>query len=187
MEDYLKWKEGYWRDFLLKIPMPIKPNERILEIGCGPAGLFMMFPQNQMTAVDPLLKKYRQHLSPLEENKFSHVEFLEMPFEQFSDNEGFDAILCVNAINHVADLAACFDKIGGLMRPGARLIMTIDAHHWPLLKKVFRLIPGDILHPHQHSLADYGAFLTGVGCKLELTKVLKKSFIFDYCLIVATR
>jgi 2-polyprenyl-6-hydroxyphenyl methylase/3-demethylubiquinone-9 3-methyltransferase len=65
-------------------------------------------------------------------------------------------------------------------KPGGDLLLTVDAHNYFLLKKIFQLIPGDILHPHQYSLPDYAQMLQKHRCTIHKTQRLKKGHLFDY-------
>ncbi|MEM6726326.1 MAG: class I SAM-dependent methyltransferase [Bacteroidota bacterium] len=57
-ESYLSWKRDYWENFLEKIQCIVPSQAHILDAGCGPAGIFTIFPENQVTAIDPLLYHY---------------------------------------------------------------------------------------------------------------------------------
>ena len=52
--DYQNWKTNYWNTFLQKNKVKVEPQERILDVGCGPAGVFMVLPDQEVDAVDPL-------------------------------------------------------------------------------------------------------------------------------------
>ena len=73
---------------------------------------------------------------------------LDKTLEDFESPKNYDKVFCLNAINHVEDLGLCFDKLVQFTRSGGTLIVSIDAHNYQLFKHVFRLLPGDILHPH---------------------------------------
>ena len=89
-------------------------------------------------------------------------------------------------INHVADLDVCVKKLKAVIRPGGRLVLTVDAHNDLFFKKLFRLVPGDILHPHQYDLAEYTAKVEQQGFKMIHQKSLDRNFFFTYYLLVAT-
>lgn len=184
-EDYLAWKRAYWQRFLNDTGTWPGPQERLLDAGCGPAGIFIMFPEHAVTAVDPLLGKYRNQMAFLQDGRSGKVQLVTSALEHFSDELPFDRIFCLNAINHVADPDVCLQNLRKLTAGNGRLILTVDAHNHPLLKKIFRLLPGDILHPHQLSLEDYTDKLVKCGFRIGHTKLLTRDFIFSYHLIVA--
>ena len=125
--DYLEWKRQYWWAFLEKIELNVGPEANILDAGCGPAGIFILFPENKVTAVDPLLGKYRQHFPYFSDGSLRNVRFIEQPLEEFEVVQPFDLVFCLNAINHMADLGVCFQKLRDATRPGGRLVLSVDA------------------------------------------------------------
>lgn len=187
MADYLAWKRRYWQSFLSDNGITVAPRQSILDMGCGPAGIYMVFAQNPVTAVDPLLGHYRKRFAHLCKDSFPNVRFLESPFEHFEPDQRFDLAFCINAINHVADLDVCFQKLAKSIQPAGRLILTVDAHNYLIFKKLFRLLPGDILHPHQYGLDEYQALLRMNGFDLSGTRLLKREFFFNYYLLDCTR
>jgi 2-polyprenyl-6-hydroxyphenyl methylase/3-demethylubiquinone-9 3-methyltransferase len=74
-----------------------------------------------------------------------------------------------------------------LAKPNAFVIVTIDAHNYSFFKKIFRLLPGDILHPHQYDLNEYEKFLTSRNCDLIKSIHLKQEFFFDHYMLIAQK
>src|SRR6185436_8466654 len=64
---------------------------------------------------------------------------------------------------------------------------TIDAHNHGFFKRLFRLIPGDILHPHQFDEPEYAAMLTSRGFSITDTRVMEKEFFFSRVMHVAKK
>jgi 2-polyprenyl-6-hydroxyphenyl methylase/3-demethylubiquinone-9 3-methyltransferase len=93
----------------------------------------------------------------------------------------------MNAINHVDDLAAAYDALAAAVKPGGTLVITIDAHNHGFFKRLFRLIPGDILHPHQYDEPEYAAMLTSRGFTVTNTQVMEKEFFFSRVMHVARK
>ena len=149
-------------------------------MGCGPAGIYTVLDGQKVTAVDPLLDQYAEKIPHFSRDKYPWTTFHSLPFEKFSDTEQYDTVFCLNAVNHVADLALCFDKLVNLTRPGGTLTVSIDAHNYAFFKHLFRLLPGDILHPHQYDLAEYRRMLTDRGGKIVGEELIKSEFFFDY-------
>jgi SAM-dependent methyltransferase len=193
--DYAVWKTDYWQKLLTEIGwQPPSPQESsqtvsaaILDAGCGPAGIFMALPTQKVVALDPLLDEYERNLPHFKRTDYPNTTFLSQPLESFDQYAAFDAVFCLNAINHVADLGRCFDVLVNATKKGGTLVVSIDAHNHAWLKPIFQLIPGDILHPHQYDLAEYTAMLTQRGCRIEKTLLKKKEFIFNYYVLVATK
>jgi SAM-dependent methyltransferase len=207
--DYAVWKTKYWQDLLTEIgldavyhsELKIKNSElktdkndvytegsRILDAGCGPAGIFMIFKSQEVDALDPLLDEYEAKLPHFRRENYPNVQFFSQPLESFSDKKSvYDTVFCLNAINHVADLQRAFDVLVDATKSGGTLVVSIDAHNYGFLKTIFQALPGDVLHPHQFDLAEYSAMLTSRGCRIERTILKKSEFIFNYYVLVATK
>ncbi len=180
LPDYLDWKRQYWFDFLKKIGVEVPPNASVLDAGCGPAGIFLVFPENRVTAIDPLLGKYRPIFPHFTDGSLRNARFVEVPLEQLDASQKYDVVFCLNAINHVADLEVCLKKLREVTRSGGRLVLSVDAHNWLFFKHIFQLVPGDILHPHQLDLEGYKKRLMENGFQIEAIKPLKREFFFSY-------
>ena len=179
-EEYLVWKKDYWCKTLNELEVELSPSSRILDAGCGPAGIFTILNDHKVTAMDPLLDKYAADLPHFKPLDYPYCTFENQSLEQFKTAEPFDLIFCINAINHVDDIGLAIANLAACLKPKGKLIMTIDAHNYGLLKKIFQLIPGDILHPHQYDLADYQSMMKNAGFDLKSSIKLKSEFIFDY-------
>ncbi|MFT5764466.1 MAG: 2-polyprenyl-3-methyl-5-hydroxy-6-metoxy-1,4-benzoquinol methylase [Saprospiraceae bacterium] len=183
--DYLKWKKEYWQNLLKDTAVLLHPGDQVLDAGCGPAGIFMIFEDQDVDAMDPLLDQYSEKLDHFKKADYPKVNFYSEPLETFQARLPYDKVFCLNAINHVADLERCFDKLVQFVKPGGTLVVSIDAHNYWGFKKIFRLLPGDILHPHQYDLKEYQKMLTDRNCEVQKSILYKKEFFFDYYIIVA--
>ncbi len=184
VDGYLDQKKAYWQRVLTHLDVG-EVNGRILDAGCGPAGIFTIFPQQEIVAVDPLLERYAAELAHFNPAWYPNVQFISKPLEAFAANEKYDFLFCLNAINHVKDIDKAMDQLLAAARPGATLVLSIDAHKYAALKWLFRTIPGDALHPHQYDLAEYRAMLTGRGCSIHQEWISKTGKIFDYIFLLA--
>lgn len=183
---YRAAKQAYWHRVLDQLGIKPQAGDRILDAGCGPAGIFMILNKNQVDAVDPLIARY-EHLPHFDKNDFPNVRFINRPLELFNEESTYDIVFCMNAINHVAYLHKSLDNLMAALAPGGRLILAVDVHRHDFLKTIFRSIPGDILHPHQHSLDDYIQLLKQRDGQILKTVCLKPGRIFDYFAIIATK
>ncbi|MBB4078136.1 2-polyprenyl-6-hydroxyphenyl methylase/3-demethylubiquinone-9 3-methyltransferase [Lewinella aquimaris] len=183
---YLTAKNEYWRKLLAQLDWPVEDGLRVLDAGCGPAGIFMhLHDRQRVTAVDPLLSRY-ESLDIFARNRYPDVDFRELPLEQLVPAAPFDAIYCINAINHVSDWAGSLDALTAAARPGTRLLLTSDVHRHDWLQPVFRMLPGDLLHPQQHAATDYRTALTSRGWTIGREEVLRTERIFVYRAWVCT-
>ncbi|MFN3940571.1 MAG: class I SAM-dependent methyltransferase [Chitinophagales bacterium] len=186
---YHEWKKNYWQNILQTIETvcPVKPGMQILDAGCGPAGIFMVLFECAVDAIDPLLDSYDKNLSHFKRSEYPWVQFTNTPMEQFATSKQYDIVFCMNAINHVIDMEYSYQLLGKWVKPGGRLVITIDAHNYSFFKHLFRLIPGDILHPHQYDLQEYAKFITANGMEIVMEKKLKTEFFFNHYVQVGVK
>ena len=186
VDNYLQSKKRYWDDFLWKNGISLPQNQRILDAGCGPAGIFMQLKNHEVIALDPLLEEYKlmRHFDPA---WYPWTQFDASTLESFAGQEKFDVVFCLNVINHVADLKDSMHRLFLSLKVGGELVLSVDVHRRPWLKPIFQLIPGDVLHPHQYDLSDYQFFLAEAGFSNIKYQILKQEFIFDYVCFTATK
>jgi len=184
--DYLLWKKQYWQDFHDKFRehIDLQANSKIADLGCGPAGIFILFPEHDVVAVDPLIEAYSNDLPHFNTENYPKVKFVNSSIEDFQESEKFDTVYCINAINHVRDLQLGYQRLVECTKKGGKIILSIDAHNHRFLKKIFQLLPGDILHPHQYELKEYETFCKEAGCQILESLLLDEAFIFNYYVIV---
>ena len=188
-DEYLKWKKQYWKDILKKCAHDVSwsKDAEILDAGSGPAGMFMALEDYSVAAFDPLIPEYEARLQHFKKEWYPHVRFAVSTLEAFKNDPIFDVVFCMNALNHVSDLESSTNNLIAALKPGGILILTIDAHTHTSFKKIFRAIPGDILHPQQLDLNEYQNLFLQRGCKLVATELLKHSFFFDHYLLIFRR
>jgi 2-polyprenyl-3-methyl-5-hydroxy-6-metoxy-1,4-benzoquinol methylase len=187
VDGYHSWKTSYWKDFLLKIGVSPHEGSKILDAGCGPAGIFTILDGMKVDALDPLLDRYEEKLDHFSKASYPDVSFICMPLEQFRPERSYDTIFCLNAINHVENLNACLDILVSCLRPGGCLVLSIDAHNYQIFKHIFRLLQGDILHPHQYDLAEYKDMMISRGIDTVREVCVKKEFLFNYYALVCRK
>lgn len=185
-EDYLRWKKEYWQRFLSKCAIQIDVKARIYDAGCGPAGIYTILKNSTIVAVDPLLDSYTK-LAHFDKSSYPGVEFICTRIEDYLSKVPFDVIICINAINHVEDIAKSLKMLNYNLNKDAFMVMSTDVHRNPYLKKLFQLIPGDILHPHQYDLADYEKMLKENNFVVDRKIVLKTGTIFDYYAFIVSK
>ncbi len=187
LQEYLLWKKEYWNNFIEKSDLRSYINNAtsILDVGCGPAGIYLTLNEHKVVAVDPLIKDYEINLKHFERSRYPNVTFLSKAFEDFETEKGFDLIFCLNAVNHFRDFSSSIKKLQGFLNKEGILVLSIDVHRFPFFKYLFRLIPGDALHPHQHSTSDYIRLMKpylSVECIDHI--VLNNGNIFNYEVLI---
>jgi 2-polyprenyl-3-methyl-5-hydroxy-6-metoxy-1,4-benzoquinol methylase len=186
---YKQWKKDYWQAVYKKIKAPLRLSETsvIADLGCGPAGIFMLFNKNKVTAVDPLIDTYQAETDFFKKSDYAHVDFVNNTIEEFSAVQKFDVVFCMNAINHVHNIEEAFKKLRMICKDEGTIVISIDAHNFSLFKYLFRALPGDILHPHQYNLDEYSHLLSADGWQLKTTLLLKREFFFTHYLLLAQK
>ncbi len=185
---YLHQKKKYWLQVLSSIQEPVLTgtNQSILDAGCGPAGIFIALDQHRLTALDPLLDRYR-NLPHFNAEAYSWTTFIQTPLELLADKEQYDTIFCMNAINHVNDITLCYQRLFDALKPGGYLVLSTDAHRFSFLKKIFQWLPGDMLHPVQLDIDEYKKYLTDLDLEIKNTIRHKKAGIFNYYILIARK
>lgn len=186
---YLQWKLGYWKELLQTlrpyVPEAVKPA-RILDAGCGPAGICIALDGYEVDAIDPLLDKY-QALAHFQPAWYPWVRFRQMPIEQLEEQPRYDRVYCINAINHVKDIDRCYKALAASLKPGGYILISTDAHRHRFLKKIFQWLPGDVLHPVQLDIKEYEDFLRKNNLEIVTSVLAKRETIFDYYVTVARK
>jgi 2-polyprenyl-6-hydroxyphenyl methylase/3-demethylubiquinone-9 3-methyltransferase len=188
VDEYLTWKKKYWTDFLTTIEWPafdfFKPHLRVLDLGCGPAGIFINYANHPITAVDPLIAQYEQKIAHFSKQRYPHICFVESTIEDFQSPEKYDLIFCINCVNHVMELEKAIQKLYDITEEGGYCVVSIDSHKYRFLKTIFSMIPGDILHPHQHTKNEYTQLIRKNKFNISKEICLKSELIFDYYVFV---
>lgn len=186
--EYLVKKKQYWDRLLNEIDSSVKlaKDYAVLDAGCGPSGMYMSLSECKVDAIDPLLDKYR-HLAVFQPERYPWTHFKAMPIEALNEVENYDVVFCMNAINHVNNLELCYKNLLAALKPGGILVLSTDAHRSKLLKKIFQLLPGDMLHPIQLDIDEYAAYLEKYSSKLIQKIRFKRELIFDYYILIAKK
>jgi len=187
--DYLHWKKNYWHELLDGIRKDIFLNNGhdVLDAGCGPAGIFIVLDNYKVDAEDPLLDQYDEKLDHFKKADYPRVTFYSVALENFDPQKKYQCVFSMNAINHVSDMIAAFDKLVELTKDNGYVIISIDAHNYNFFKYLLRLIPADVLHPHQHDLKEYENMLISRNCALINSKLVKEEFFFNHYLLIARK
>lgn len=101
---------------------------RILDVGCGPHCGIIGFTDCEKHGIDPLINEYRKLGYPLDKYgvQFACAGSEQMPY----DNETFDVVLCVNALDHVDNLSATVHEMARVLKMGGRFIGQINFHSY---------------------------------------------------------
>lgn len=179
-EEYLHKKKIYWHKVLKTVEVSVSPIDSVIDLGCGPAGIFTIFDGiNPVIGVDPLMDYYQQAFKALFD-QYHHTHFMTSALENFTSPTKSQWVFCMNAINHVQDINACFEQIKQCGTAQSTYIISSDLHrnYWP--KKMLQLLPFDMLHPKQMDKNDFESLMRSHGFSLMRRYTLDRKFLFDY-------
>lgn len=110
--------------------LEIGPDDRVLDVACGSGGPALFLSEMlgaAVTGVDvnPAGIATAERLAE-ERGLTDRARFLEADASRrlSFDDGAFDAVVCMDAINHLLDRAAVFEDWHRLLRPGGRLLFT---------------------------------------------------------------
>lgn len=186
-DNYLEKKRTYWVKILDRAGMKVPSGLNILDVGCGPSGVYTILQANKVVGVDPLLNEYAKQIKFFSEEAFPYTTFVAKPFEDFQIEQCYDLVFCLNAINHFRDLHQSIKKLYDSVKPGGELLLGIDGHRHKFLKIIFSTIHMDLLHPMQYTLNEYLGFVKGVGFIVEDVVEYTRGGIFNYYLVRAKK
>lgn len=122
----LHQKQKYASDLML--PSDVFAGMRVLDVGSGPMPSAEVFTSCELYCLDPLLPSYIRAGFPLhtyrEKTRFIHSYAEDMPFE----DDFFDAVISVNAIDHVDNIYLTAKEIERVLKQGRMLRMHIHYH-----------------------------------------------------------
>jgi ubiquinone/menaquinone biosynthesis C-methylase UbiE len=104
-------------------------GKRVLDVGCGPHCGLIGFTGAEKFGVDHLVEEYREIGYPLERHgvEYRNAKSEALPFE----DDFFDAVLCVNALDHVDDLDRTVVEIARVLKPGGAFLGQLNFHDAP--------------------------------------------------------
>ena len=172
---------------MAKLDIDKPQRQSILDVGCGPAGIFIHLEGNQVVATDPLIESYERQLDHFKKSNYPWVDFHPKLIEEINFTEEFDLVCCINVINHVKEIDRSYHNLVSAVKRGGKIILSIDSHNFKLPKLLFKLFPFDILHPHQYTLKEYENHLKTRGVKIERSVKVKSGLLFDYYAIVGEK
>jgi SAM-dependent methyltransferase len=101
-------------------------GKRVLEVGCGPLAPIMQFRDCERHGLDPLIESYIRGGWPLYDYgiTFVNARAESMPYA----DSYFDAVISVNALDHVDDFTQVASEIQRVLKVGGRLYFEVEYH-----------------------------------------------------------
>lgn len=102
-------------------------GKSVLEIGCGPLGLSQWFVGADIHGVDPLKPYYKAAGYHIDDHTMKYHMLYAESLWSFPDN-AFDAVISVNAIDHVDDFEAAISEIERVTKPDGEIRLETHFH-----------------------------------------------------------
>jgi SAM-dependent methyltransferase len=103
-------------------------GSRLLDIGSGPFPSALCFANCEVYCLDPLFDRYLGAGFPIH-CYASRARFVQAPAEAIPFSDGFfEAVISVNAIDHVDDFEKTALEIKRILKPGGRFRMHVHYH-----------------------------------------------------------
>ena len=101
-------------------------GKRVLEVGCGPLAPILQFTDCTRHCIDPLVNMYMAAGWPL----FDYdAKFIATGGESLPFPDGyFDAVISVNALDHVDDFERCASEMQRVLRRGGGIYFEVEYH-----------------------------------------------------------
>ena len=122
-------------------------GKRVLEIGCGPMAPILQFEDCSRHCIDPLVDVYMAAGWPLYEYD---AKFINTGGESLPYRDGyFDAVISVNALDHVDDFEQTAREMQRVVRPDGSIFFEVE-YHEPTVTEPLRLDDERILQAFSH-------------------------------------
>jgi SAM-dependent methyltransferase len=121
----LHQQEKYLKD--LKLTDQAFSEMKLLDVGAGPIPSSMVFRNCEIYCLEPLLHKYLEAGYPL--HYYDHCRYIHAHSEEIPvEDNFFDAVISVNAIDHVDDLSLTSIEIKRVLKENGLLRMHVHYH-----------------------------------------------------------
>lgn len=100
-----------------------KPEDEILEVGCGGGHILQLFPDSQLTGLDVsscMLEKACKNLTGY------RVQLLKGEMHELDlADQSFDKVICSEVLEHVENPAGILSQIRRVLKPGGIAVLTL--------------------------------------------------------------
>ncbi len=111
----------------LQLSKDIFSGKKLLDIGSGPMPSATCFQNAELYCVEPLLSRYLDIGFPL--HYYGNTKFIQCKAESIPvENNFFDAIISVNALDHVDDFEKTSNEIERVLKPDGVVVFHLHYH-----------------------------------------------------------
>lgn len=159
------------RRLFIENDVNIKPNQKLLDIGCGPGYLIDFLPEVNYTGID-----IDSNYIKTAKEKYKDKIFYCTPVEDFNLEQPntFDVVIAAGVVHHLNDLqaAALFKLAKKALKPGGKLV-TLDGcyveNQNPIAKKLLDLDRGQYVRTESEYLKIAEQHFSNVNTKIDTT------------------
>ncbi|MFP4058394.1 MAG: class I SAM-dependent methyltransferase [Candidatus Brocadiia bacterium] len=164
-------RRDFWNQYLhlIRRHRPFRPGDRVLDLGCGPAGIITpVDPTCERHGVDPLMDFFRREyaLSPA-------IHYHQQQGESLAFEDGFfQVVTCVNVLDHTRDWQAVLREIHRVLEPGGYFLLELDTfrgfeYYRKGFKRWTRMVRRRIeKHPHTLRIRDVTGAVRRIGFQI---------------------
>ena len=158
---YIDRKKAYWRRILRKAELTPKllANQSVIEVGAGPSGIFLLFPNKaDFVTLDPLNDEYRQ-LAP---HLYHEQITITTPLEAFTPSQPFETVFAINCIDHSDDIELFIEKLAALCAEGGTAVLAVNCHQNRWSEWIWQRFQAILEphHPYHFTEANYAKLLS---------------------------
>lgn len=171
----------------------VRPKEALLDVGCGIGEFIVQLKDHCSTLVGIDIDKHRIEFAKKRLAKHENVSLYCGELESFHfPDEHFDVCLCLDVLEHVANLFPLLQEIYRILRPRAEMIVTVPNWYDIIISGILRRNPY-----HIHTLAPWTwmKLLRQAGFRIKFYRavdfpIIKSDFlarkipIFGMCIMI---
>ena len=136
-EDFIRKNKYYYEDLIKFFKYNIPEGSSVLEIGCGTGNILNSVSPKRGVGID-----ISSSMISIAQEKYPHLEFIQMDCEKITLNEKFDFIIVSDTLGYLEDIQKAFGELKKVTTPETRIIITVHNFLWlPILSlaQSFRL------------------------------------------------
>jgi 2-polyprenyl-3-methyl-5-hydroxy-6-metoxy-1,4-benzoquinol methylase len=116
---------------------------RVLEVGSGPIGFFELMDSVDVTAIDPLMRAYAEHLPFSLLGKRGSTLYSASAIDELPRHYN-NFVVCSNVLDHTADWIETLELCTMRLQPGGELLLYTDSRGAPALGHTQVFTPGQL-------------------------------------------
>ena len=157
IQEWIRVRRLDWTNLLnlLKNEIVFDGSKRVLDIGGGPASIFLALSEGEKYTVEPNLDcLFQLHPFIKEIEEYKDVIFISRPIEDVVIDKQFDLIFIINVLDHVGATKPVVDKISELLAPTGTLVVLVDCYFDSVVRNIIKIFDIDLPHPHHWVVKD---------------------------------